>query len=148
MSANNDFIILMTSVTNLISHRYLYMTSWASAVAGVSVNLSFTSSTPANRPRPLQDVTPHGLSNPRTRLNAQKCCTLAVRTFLNQNSFFPVFSPLRFHVLDQSDIIKVKPFKLWSNAFFLPVYNRSLLERNVKGKCEVCHWVEVGSGIK
>lgn len=34
---------------------YLYMTSSASAVAGVSFNLSLTSSTPTKRPQPLQD---------------------------------------------------------------------------------------------
>lgn len=39
----------------LYSSTYLYMTSWASAVAGVSLNLSFTSSSPTNKPRPLQD---------------------------------------------------------------------------------------------
>lgn len=42
------------------SHTYLYMTSWASAVAGVSFSLSFTSSIPTNRPHPLHSVTPDG----------------------------------------------------------------------------------------
>lgn len=54
--------INMTSGTNLSStSTYLYMTSWASAVAGVSFNLSLTSSTPTKRPRPLEDATPFGL---------------------------------------------------------------------------------------
>lgn len=55
------------------------MTSWASAVAGVSFNLSRTSSTPTKRPHPLQDVTPFGLVFPDVQRLSETCLNFSDR---------------------------------------------------------------------
>lgn len=64
------------------------MTSWASAVAGVSFNLSFTSSSPIKRPRPLQDVAQFGLVISDTSCTPLPAFWKCVFYFLHRKSFF------------------------------------------------------------